>query len=139
MISWSVSQGQGIRLDSQWFVIIVAFEFIFEQNTFIFQFQGAFPFLTRGAWNDISALFSWIVITNAFNLMLAICLHKHRILEESVPTSVQEVSWLSAVSEKSFCSLFFNFLSQFLVLKFTFEKERYHVSNLKFFCDVRLV
>ena len=103
--------------------------FLFKQNTFIFQFQGVVAFLTRGAWNDILALFSWIVITNAFNLMFAIRLHKHRILEESVATSIQEVSWLSAVSEKSFCSFFLNFLSQFLFSKFTFEKERYHVSN----------
>ena len=113
--------------------------FLFKQNIFLFQFQGAFAFLTRGAWNDISALFSWIVITNAFTLMFAICFHKHRVLEESVATFIQEVLWLSAVNGKFFCSFFLNFLSHFLFSKFTFEKERYHVSKLKFFREVRLL
>ena len=111
----------------------------FKQNSFIFQFQGVVAFLTRGAWHDISASFSWIAITNAFNLMFAICLHVDRILEESFATSIQEVSWLSAVSEKSFCSFFLNFFVAVLVFKIHFRERMIPMSNVKLFCEVRLV
>ena len=62
-----------------------------KQNSCVFQFQGTTAFLMRGAWHDTSALFSWIVIANAFNLIFVLCLHKHRILEESSSTSTQEL------------------------------------------------
>ena len=58
--------------------------------------------------------------------MFAICLHKHRILEESVITSVQEVSWLSAVSEKSFCSFFFKVTANLFDLEVCKILKRYH-------------
>ena len=54
------------------------------------------------------------MITNAFNLMFVLCLHKHRILEESISTSTHELSSLSAVSENSFFFFRFEFVENVL-------------------------